>query len=140
MMDRGQPTERPPALAGNRRGPRRGVRCYNCGEDGHIAPECPEPPRERGGMYPLLGRGRGRGEPMAPPQEARAEPHQPAPAVPTLNEEGRRINVITLEEDAEVLANKRLRSGKLKETEEVKVHRSKKGKTMEGEQRETSKA
>ena len=77
---------------------------------------------------------------MALPPEARAEPHQPAPAVPALNEEGRRINVITLEEDAEVLANKQLKSGKIKEIEEVKVHESKKGKTMEGEQPEIRKA
>ena len=26
--------------------------CFNCGERGHYAPECPHPVRERGGMYP----------------------------------------------------------------------------------------
>ena len=70
---------------------------------------------------------------MAPPQETRVEPHQHAPVVPVVNEEGRRINVITLEEDAKVIAKKPLRSIKIKETEEERVHRSKKGKTKEGE-------
>lgn len=56
-----------------------------------------------------------------------------------MNEEGRRINVITLEEDAKVLANKQLRSCKIKETKEVRMHRSNQGKTKKGEQQEISK-
>ena len=76
---------------------------------------------------------------MTPPQEARVEPHQQIPLVLALNEEGRRINVIILEVDVEFLANKQLRSDKIKEIEEERMHRSKKGKTREGEQPKMSK-
>ena len=37
-------------------------RCYNCAEEGHYVPQCPYPQRERGGIYPLYGRGRGDGQ------------------------------------------------------------------------------
>ena len=32
------------------------LQCYNCAERGHIAPQCPYPRREPGGMYPIMQR------------------------------------------------------------------------------------
>ena len=39
---------------GNGRGWRQMPTCYNCGELGHIIPQCDKPPRMGGDMYPLL--------------------------------------------------------------------------------------
>lgn len=59
MFDRGRPAEQDRAQGRGGRGRAVYGRCYNCAEEGHYAPQCPYPPRERGAMYPLYGRGRG---------------------------------------------------------------------------------
>ena len=47
--------------------------CFNYGERGHYALECPHL-RERGGMYLIFGRGRDQGEGVNPLQHARVPP------------------------------------------------------------------
>ena len=68
-------------------------RCYNCAKEGHYAPQCRYPPRERGGIYPLYGRGRG--DAQHAPQDAR-EVQQPVNP-PIGANEARRVNVISID-------------------------------------------
>ena len=79
--------------------------CYNCAEEGHYAPQCPYPQRERGGIYPLYGRGHG--DVQHAPQDAR-EVQQPVNP-PIGADEGRRVNVISVdgsESEVDVIANR----------------------------------
>ena len=109
LFDRGRPAhqDRSQGRGGGRGRPVFG-RCYNCAEEGHYAPQCPYPQRERGGIYPLYGRGRG--DAQHAPHDAR-EIQQPVNP-PIGADEGRRVNVISVdgsESEVDVMANKRTR-------------------------------
>ena len=83
--------------------------CYNCAHEGHYAPQCPYPQRERGGIYPLYGHGCG--DMQHAPQYAREVQQQPV-CPPIGADEARRVNVISIdgsESDVDVMANKRTR-------------------------------
>ena len=86
------------------------------------------PKRERGGIYPLYGHGHG--DMQHAPQDAR-EVQQPVNP-PIGADEARRVNVISIdgsESDVDVMANKRSRQERGKETEEEGELRKKKGTT-----------
>ena len=109
LFDRGRPAQQERAQGrGGGRGRAVFGMCYNCAEEGHYAPQCPYPPRERGGIYPLYGRGCG--DAHHAPQDAR-EVQQPV-SPPIGADEGRRVNVISVdgsESEVDVMANKRTR-------------------------------
>ncbi|KAI5067702.1 hypothetical protein GOP47_0018230 [Adiantum capillus-veneris] len=132
VMDRGK------QRAGRGRAWQLPGRCYNCGEEGHYAPDCPHPPRERGGIYPLFGRGRGQGRFNGQRDQ---QFDNPVPPAPQGNEEVHRDNIIGVDEQVvDVLANKREREGRDTETKRETRARKGKGKVDEGrEPLETSK-
>ena len=117
------------------------LQCYNCAERGHMAPQCPYPRREPGGIYPIAPRQQGvdnnanNGNGNGPQVQMQAQAHGQGQAQGQVPHAA--VNVLEVtpisddEDEGDVLVGKRQRTLRSDHEDSSKEPRAKERKKMD---------